>query len=68
MTKNTTIINAETNEIIEREMTAQEIAEHEATIQDAANRKNEAKEILLQKQAILQKLGITEEEAKILVS
>lgn len=68
MTKNITIVNAETNEIIEREMTAEELAEHQATIEDAINRKNETKNVFAQKEAILAKLGITEEEAKLLLS
>ena len=69
MTKPTVRIhNTETNEMIDREMTdeefsnyqtqqALEIAEQEAKAQAEAN-----------KAALLEKLGITEEEAKLLLS
>ena len=42
MTNKMTIINAETNEIIEREMTPNELKDHKATILDGLNRRNEA--------------------------
>ena len=53
--------NVETNEIIEREMTQEEIANIEIAAVEA-----EAKVAV--KQAILNKLGITEDEAKLLLS
>ena len=68
MTKMISIINAETGETIEREMTAEEAAEHEAVIAErlAIKAENEAK--IAQRQAILEKLGLSEEEAKLLLA
>lgn len=62
------IINCENNEVIERELTEEEIAQQtidEVVIQAAqaeAQAKAEAKA------ALLERLGITEEEAKLLLS
>ncbi len=59
--------NAETNEIIEREMTDAEIEQLEAdklAFETSAQAKAEAEAA---KQALLAKLGITEEEAKLLL-
>lgn len=39
MTKQITLINGETNEVIVRDMTSDELAEHEATILESATRK-----------------------------
>lgn len=60
--------NTSTNEVIEREMTLKEIKEHtsrqispeveEAILMDKINKKN----------ALLERLGITEDEAKLLLS
>lgn len=60
--------NTSTNEVIEREMTSKEIKEHtsrqirpeveEAALTDKINKKN----------ALLERLGITEDEAKLLLS
>jgi hypothetical protein len=63
-----TIHNVQTGEIIEREMNAQELAELEAR-KDAWNKEQE--ELLNKEQskaALLAKLGITKEEAKLLLS
>lgn len=62
------IHNVQTDEIIEREMNAEEIAQLEADkakaeAEAAAKAQAEAK-----RQALLDKLGITEEEAKLLLS
>ena len=62
------IHNVETGEIIEREMNAEELAQWEA---DQAKAKTEAEakaEAAAAKVALLEKLGITEEEAKLLLS
>jgi len=62
------IHNAETNEVIEREMNAEELAQREidkATIEAEAQAKTEA---AADKQALLNRLGITAEEAKLLLS
>lgn len=62
------IHNVETNEVIEREMNAQELAQFEKD-KAAAKLQAEAKAATLAaKASLLQKLGITEEEAKFLLS
>ena len=61
-------VNAETGEEIEREMNAQELAQLEI---DKANfAKQEANEITQAnaKKVLLEKLGITEDEARLLLS
>jgi acyl-CoA reductase-like NAD-dependent aldehyde dehydrogenase len=64
------IFNASTGETtdIERDMTAEEIAEVERAQAQAAERAIKAAEAATQKQALLNKLGITEEEARLLLS
>lgn len=60
--------NISTNEITEREMTADELAQRSA---DEAKAKAEAKAEAAkaaEKAALLEKLGITEDEAKLLLS
>ena len=61
------IHNPETDEIIDREMTAAEfkIYEEEEAAQATAKAETEAK--AAQRQALLSRLGITEEEARILL-
>ena len=62
------IHNVATDEIIEREMTDEELTKLEL-LQAEANFEAEAKaEAQLRKDALLAKLGITEEEAKLLLS
>jgi vacuolar-type H+-ATPase subunit H len=65
------IVNCQTNEITERELNAEEIAQQEI---DEANylaakaiADAEAEAKAAQRQAILSRLGITEEEARILL-
>ena len=58
-----TITNGETNEVIVREMTEQELTEHNATILDAANRKNETLQKKLDAKNALLALGLSEEIA-----
>lgn len=62
------IHNVETDEIIEREMNAEELAQWE--IDQAKTNAEIAKraEAAAAKAALLEKLGITEEEAKLLLS
>lgn len=55
------IHNAQTGEIIERQMNAEELAEMNKLAQEKA-------EAATAKAALLEKLGITEEEAKLLLS
>jgi len=62
------IHNAETNEIIDREMTADELAQFKL---DAAKAKQdivEEESKLAKKAALLERLGITQDEAKLLLS
>lgn len=61
------IHNVETDEIIDREMTAAEFKIYEAdkAAQAVSQAEAEAKET--QRQALLSRLGITEEEARILL-
>lgn len=62
------IHNVETDEVIEREMNAEELAQW-ATNQAKAQAELEAKvQAEAAKAALLEKLGITEEEAKLLLS
>lgn len=59
--------NIETNEIVERDATPEEIADFEATkAQFEAEAKAKA-EAEVKRKALLDKLGITEEEAKLLL-
>ena len=62
------IHNIETGEIIEREMTAEELAQ--STKDDAAETARQAAEAqkAAEKAALLAKLGITDDEAKLLLS
>lgn len=60
--------NLETNEVIEREMNDLEYAQHlkdKATFEAAQQKKEEAEAL---KATLLTKLGITAEEAKLLLS
>lgn len=65
------IINVETGEIIERELNAEEIAQQEIDEANIAAAKAivdaEAEAKATQRQALLSRLGITEEEARILL-
>lgn len=63
----TKIHNVETNEIIEREMTSEEVTQYEALIESISNRKAKEAEIAAKRQALLAKLGITEDEARLLL-
>jgi hypothetical protein len=56
-----------TNEIIDREMTVAEFAQYEAEQAANAARQAEAEAKAAQRQALLNRLGITEEEARILL-
>ena len=61
------IHNTETDEVIDREMNAAEFAQYEAD--QAANeaRLDEATTKATQRQAILDRLGLTEDEARLLL-
>jgi hypothetical protein len=62
------IHNAETGEVIEREMTTQELAQREADQLVTAARLQAEAEAATAKAALLDRLGITAEEAKLLLS
>lgn len=62
------IINAETGEETWRDYTPEEIAEVEKAQAEAIKMANERNKILAAKTVLLEKLGITEEEAKLLLS
>lgn len=62
------IVNAETGEEIEREMTAEEIAQWEADKTEAKAIADAEAAKVAEKSALLAKLGITEDEAKLLLS
>jgi hypothetical protein len=68
MTKPTIRIhNSETDEVIDREMTAAEFKKYEATILNDQAEQVEAEIKATAKSALLQKLGITQDEAKLLL-
>lgn len=61
------IVNVETGEEIEREMNEQEFAEMQQKIADDEQRQANAQAQAAAKAALLERLGITEEEAKLLL-
>lgn len=61
------IHNTETNEIIDREMNDAEYTQHLKNVAESEARKAEAEAKAAQRQALLSRLGITEEEARILL-
>ena len=62
------IVNYGTNEEIERPMTDAEFAQYEADQQANTLRKAEAEAKAAQKAALLNRLGITEDEAQLLLA
>lgn len=66
----TTIVihNTETGEIFERDMTAEELAQHQKDLANAEAEKIKKQQKAAAKEALLDKLGITEEEAKLLLA
>ncbi len=62
------IHNVESGEIVEREMNAEELAQLEADNSKSAQREAEAEATAAQKAALLERLGITQDEAKLLLS
>jgi hypothetical protein len=61
------IVNCETGEEIIRDANAEELAQIELDKAEGAARKAEAEARAAQRQALLDRLGITSEEAKILL-
>ena len=62
------IHNATTGEVIEREMTEEELEQFEMDQAAIAAELNAKDEVAKSKAALLNRLGITQEEAKILLS
>jgi hypothetical protein len=62
------IHNAETDEIIDREMTVAEFKIYEANQALEASHQAEIEAKATSRQALLERLGITEDEAKLLLS
>ena len=62
------IYNVATGEVIEREMNADELAQVEIDKANAAQRKAQAEAKAAEKAALLDRLGITEDEAKLLLA
>jgi hypothetical protein len=63
-----TLHNVATGEIKEREMNAKELAQLEADKVESEQQKAEAEAKATQKAALLNRLGITEAEAKLLLA
>jgi hypothetical protein len=61
------LVNAETGEEIEREMNAEELAQYEANKEAAQAQKQAEAQKAADRAALLEKLGITEDEAKLLL-
>jgi hypothetical protein len=62
------IYNAETGEVVEREMNAEELAQWQADQAASAAEAAAKAEAAAQRQALLDKLGISADEAKLLLS
>jgi hypothetical protein len=62
------IHNVETDEIIDREMNAEELEQHEKYLAEIDQKEKEVKAAVLAKEALLAKLGITADEAELLLS
>jgi lipoate synthase len=62
------IHNIETNEVIDREMTDIEFANYQAKLNKQIQTEAEAQAKATAKSALLVKLGITEDEAKLLLA
>ena len=62
------IHNIETDEVIEREMNEQELKAHEEHVQASLLLKEAETTKAIEKAALLAKLGITADEAKLLLS
>ena len=62
------IVNTATGEEIERPMNAEELTQYEADLVAAAARQEAEAAKAHEKSALLAKLGITEDEAKLLLS
>jgi hypothetical protein len=61
------IHNTETNEVIDREMTNQEFTQYQADEAAYAARLADAETKATARQAVLNRLGLTEEEAQLII-
>ena len=61
------IINVETGETVERELTEEELAQQAKDEAEIAKAQSNAESQIAAKAALLERLGITEEEAKLLL-
>lgn len=61
-------VDAQTGEVIERQMNADELAQWEAAKLEAEAKAKAETQAAIARAALLQKLGITEDEAKLLLS
>jgi hypothetical protein len=66
----TTIVihNTETGEILERDMTPEELAQHQKDLANAETERIKKQEKAAAKAALLERLGITADEAKLLLN
>lgn len=62
------IHDADTDSIIEREMTSKEFADYQKTQEEAALTDQKMQETNVKKQELLDRLGISQDEAKLLLS
>lgn len=63
-----TIHDTATGEISEREMNAEEIKDYDDRMKNIASQQKEIEQKLAQRSVLLAKLGITDDEAKLLLS
>jgi hypothetical protein len=62
------IHNTDTNEVIDREMTTEEFAHYQASIKVSADQDKALADQAAAKSAVLDRLGLTAEEAALLLS
>lgn len=62
-----TIHNSQTNEIIDREMNDDEFAQHQKDVKEYEAQKVQAEIRAAAKSALLKRMGLTEDEAKLLL-
>lgn len=61
------IINCETGEVTERELNEEELKQFEIDKKETLARKKEEEKKIVTREAILERLGLTEEEARLLL-
>ena len=61
------IHNSQTNEIIDREMNDDEFAQHQKDVKEYEAQKAQAEAKAATKSALLERMGLTEDEAKLLL-